>query len=350
MKFYKSAVGIRGDCLYCPLPLSIDSYWNCLTDCYHCYFRRLNRTWGTDLRPTNPDIVARKLENGLKNKNPKSSLAWALKLKKTLRLGNKSDAFQDVELKHGITKEIMKILIDKEWTFVIQTKFLHNMMEYIDLIKTAHKKGLVTILPIISPGLDWDWKYLERKRTTGIQERGRIIKRIIKKGIPIGVNGEPFIPGLHTINMFTETLDFLKNIGIKSYNIYNLHFNDYVAKNFHSIGLDIEKIWEMNQDKNWKPIQKKLCQIAKEKKMILGCPDFVNTGWLWPEKANTCCGITVQNPSRFNTHHWKRLIQKGKSPKEAYKETWEGIGDRETAQKILKGKNCDLYTMKNIII
>jgi len=349
MKTYKAAVGIRGDCLYCPLPLSIDSYWNCLTDCHHCYFRRLNRTWGTDLRPADPDAVARKLENGLKNKHPKSALAWALKLKKTLRVGNKSDAFQDVEMKYGITKEILKILIKNKWTFVIQTKFLHNMMGYEDLLKKAHKEKLVTILPIISPGLEGDWEILERKRTTPIKDRGKIIKEIIKRGWPIGVNGEPFIPGLHTIADFSATLDFLKEIGIKNYNIYNLHLNDYVAKRFHSIGLDIELIWKMNQDAQWGKIQKQLCEIALEKDMILGCPDFVNTGWSWKEKVNTCCGINVPNPSRFNAHHWKHSMQKGKSPQYLFKKTWEGIGDQKVAKKILNGEKCEFYTIKDIV-
>jgi len=348
MKRYKSAVGIRGDCLYCPLPLSIDGYWNCEPNCHHCPFRRLNRTWGQDLRPADPDAIARKLENGLKNNNPKSGLAYALKLKKTIRIGSRTDPFQPAEIKHGVVKEIIRTLIKLEWTFVIQTRFLHNLIEYKPLLEKARKKNLITILPIISPGLDWDFSLLERKTTTPISDRGKIIKQLLKRDFPLGVNGEPFIPGHHTTEMFAETIDWLKNIGVKSYNTYNLHFNDDVAKKMHAIGCDIEKIWEMNQDHQWRIIHQQLCQIALEKGMRLGCPDFVNTGWGWKEKANTCCGINVPNPSRFNAHNWKHLIQKGLSPKEAYQKTWEGIGDRETAQKILRGNKCEFYTIKDI--
>jgi len=348
MKRYKSAVGLRGDCLSCPLPLSIDGYWNCEPNCHHCPFRRLNRTWGEDLRPADPDDVARKLENGLKNKNPKSSMAYALKLRKTIRIGSRTDPFQPAEMKHGVVKEIIKSLIKLDWTFVIQTRFLHNLIEYQPLLEKARKKNLITILPIISPGLDWDWEVLERKITTPIPDRGIIIQKFLKWDFPLGVNGEPFIPGLHTTWMFTEAIEWLKSVGVKSYNTYNLHMNDDVAKKLHTIGLDIEKIWMENQDNRWRDTHQKLCNIAISKGMRLGCPDFINTGWGYKEPANTCCGINVPNPSRFNTHHWKHLLQKGKSPKQVYKDTWEGIGDRELAQKILKGQKCDYFTIKDI--
>ena len=42
--------------------------------------------------PIDLDALESKLVNGLKNKNPKSSLAYCLANKKTIRLGNKADA------------------------------------------------------------------------------------------------------------------------------------------------------------------------------------------------------------------------------------------------------------------
>jgi DNA repair photolyase len=347
-KTYKAAVGIRGDMLYCPLSLSIDSYFQCETDCHHCYMRRLNRTWGTDLRPADPKEVRKKLENGLKNKNPRTHLAHALKLKKTIRLGNKTDPYQDAELKHQVTREILKVLIDLEWDFVIQTRFLGNMMRDIDLLEKAGDLNILTVMPIISPGAERDWEILERKRTTPIDERLEIISELIEGyDFYVGVNGEPFIPGFHTLDEFRDMIRRLKEVGVESYNTYNLHFNDHVAKRFCAIGLDIDKIWRLNQDSSWRKIQRKLCEIATEEKITLGCPDFVNTGKDWREGANTCCGITVANPSKFNTHWWKKLMQKGKTPKQILKRTYEGYGDYELAKKILTGKKCDNYTMKD---
>lgn len=79
MEQLKSMLTIRGDSLYCPLSFSLDTYGNCEIDCYHCYHRRLNYIWGTELKPMDLEIFEKKITNGLKNKNPRSSLAWALK-------------------------------------------------------------------------------------------------------------------------------------------------------------------------------------------------------------------------------------------------------------------------------
>ena len=347
-KELKSAITLRGDMLYCPLSLSIDSYWNCEADCHHCYMRRLNRTWGQELRHANPTEVARKLKNGLANPNPRSYLAHALRHKKTIRLGNKTDPYQPAELKYKVTRGIIEALIELDWSFVLQTRFLSNALRDLDLLVKAHDKGLLTVMPIISPGAERDWEILERKRTTPIDERLEIIGDFIENyDFNVGVNGEPFIPGFHTLDEFRDIIKRLKEMGVQSYNTYNLHFNDHVAKRFCEIGLDIDKIWRMNQDSGWKKIQVELCKIAVEEDIILGCPDFVNTGKKWKEQANTCCGVTVPNPSKFNTHFWKRKLQKGLSPNKVLKKTFEGYGDYELAKKIVTGKKCGNYTMKD---
>jgi DNA repair photolyase len=347
-KSYQAAVGLRGDCLYCPLSLTVDAYWNCLTECHHCYMRRLNRTWGMDLRPSDPDDIYRKLYNGLNNKNPKSSLAWAIHLKKTIRFGNKSDAFQDADNEYIISKRILKVFNKLKWSYVIQTHFLHNMIKYDDIIYKSAKAGNVVIMPVISPGGSKDWDILERQRTTPLDMRIAIIKRLLKDGIPLGVNGEPFIPGYHTIKQFEDTIKLLKSIGVKSYNTYNFHFNDWVAKQLHSIGIDIEKIWYMNQDKEWKKILVQLLEISKKYDILLGVPDFVNTGWEWKEKANTCCGINVPNPTTFNTHYFKKLTQRGLSTKRVIKKTWENIGNKLDGESIILGTTKKMYTLKDI--
>jgi len=345
----KTAVSVRGDCLYCPLPLAVDSYWNCLTDCHHCYFRRLNRTWGTDLRPADPEAIRRKLVAGLANKNPKSSLAHALRLKKTIRLGNKTDPYQDAEREWRVSRGVQRALIDLDWSYVIQTRFLHNLLDDMDLLREASDCNLVTIMPVISPGAEKDHSLLERGRTTPIPRRLRIIKRFLRRGWIVGVNGEPFIPGHHTTDQFRSIVRRLVEVGVQSYNTYNFHWNDYVAKRLHEIGLDIERIWYYNRDEHWRPILKKLMEIADEEGINLSCPDFVNTGWGWKDRANTCCGINVPNPTWFNSHHFKQLMQEGHQPADIDLECWEGIGDRETGMKILRGEKCDLYTMGDVV-
>jgi DNA repair photolyase len=298
------------------------------------------------LRPANPEAIKKKLFNGHRNKNPKSSLAFALRLKKTLRVGNRSDPYQPAEKKYKITRQVLYTLIRQKWSFAIQTRFLNNLLRDEDYLYDAHAKGLLTLIPVISPGGSSDWAVLERKRTAPIYERIKILRKWVKRGWNIGVNGEPFIPGYHTFVQFRDMLKKLKDIGIKSYNTYNLHLNDHVFKNLMKIGLDVNKIADMNQDKYWTHIQKELCSIAEEEGMVLGCPDFVNTAKDWREKTNTCCGVDVPNPSRFTTHLWKKLLQDGKKHGEVFRMTWEGIGDKEVGRKIIEGKKTkEFYTM-----
>ena len=185
---------------------------------------------------------------------------------------------------------------------------------------------------------------LERKRTTPIEERFQHLKILKKQGIKVAVNGEPFIPGFHTIQEFENILKRLKSNGIKTYNTYNLHLNDFVAKRFHSIGLDIEKIWILNQDKNWKPILRQLCDIAKKYNIILGCPDFVNVRSDWPNKTNTCCGINVDKPTTYNAHTWRNMVLANQSVDEIVEKTWDGIGNYEEGIKVLTGKAENMYT------
>ncbi len=347
-KHYGSPICVRWDCLTCPLPVTVECYWSCAADCVHCHVRRLNRTWGNDLRPAEPDAIRRKLEAGLKNPSPKSSLAWALKRKKTLWLGRKSDPYQPVELQLKVARRIEKHLVALGWSFLLSSKYLASVERDEGVLAKAAAAGLLTVLSEISPGAELDWAVLERERTTPIEERLLLLSRWKRWGWNVGVNGEPFIPGYHTEAQFRDILRRLKACGLRSYNTYNVHLNDFVAKRLLEAGLDLERIWTLNQDQYWRPQQRRLCAIAEEEGMTLGCPDFVNVDPSWREQTNTCCGVNVSNPCRYNTHTWRRRLQRGKYTRDQILEkTWEGIGDQELGRKIMFGEPCDHYTMRD---
>jgi len=347
MKKLKQGITMRGDSLYCPLSLSLDSYGNCLTDCYHCYFRNLNKVWGEDLKPLDVENFEKKLISGLKNQKPKTPLAYALNNKKTIRWGNKTDPFQLVEKDYGIAHRVFSILKKLEWSFVIQTRFTHVLEFYQSFIFDC--KNLVTIMPVVSPGLGKDWELFERKRTTLPIERIKYIARLKRKGIKVGVNGEPFIPGFHTVKDFEKTLKVLINHNIYQYNTYNFHFNAFVAKRLVNLpGVDIEKIWFYNQDNQWRLILGKLIDLAEKYGVKLGCPDFVNSGKNYIEPFNTCCGIDVQNPCKFNTHFFKKYKQQGCNINQIIDCTYDGTGDLEEGVSIINGKNSKRFTLNDI--
>jgi DNA repair photolyase len=303
--------------------------------------------WGNKLKPADLEALENKLVNGLKNQNPKTVLAHALKQKKTIRFGNKTDPFQLIERTHKTSKKILSILIRLEWTFVIQTKFTHVMMDYEKRLLRANRKNLITVMPVMSPGLEKDWEMFERRQSTPPIDRLKHAAYLQYKGVPVGFNGEPFIPGFHTVNDFENTLKLLKEYKIKSYNTYNFHFNPYVAKRLHAIDIDIEKIWFYNQDDQWKKILPKLLKLSKKYNIILGNPDFVNTGKNWVEQANTCCGVNVPNPCTFNSHYFKKYKQLGLNDKSIFTKCYDGTGDPEQGSQIITGECKDMYNLKD---
>jgi DNA repair photolyase len=346
---YKNPITIRGGHWTCPLPLALESYWACEADCLHCVGRRLNKIWGTEQRCTNSDNVEKILKNALLNKTPKTIQSQALHNKKAFFLGRKADPYQPIEKEKKITQKLIQILIQLNWPVVICSKYQSIAERDTDLFLKGRE--LIHMLIEITPGVESDWELFEHKRTSEIKDRLQISKYWQKLGIKVGVRGEPFIPGYHTIKQFRDILKRLKSYNLKSYNIYNLHMNEYTMKRLYNIGLDIEKIWDFNQDCHWSFLQKKLCQIAKEENIELGCPDFVNVPINWTSNVNTCCGINVTNAFTFNTHNWRNSIVNGKSSIETLNESWEGIGtieDKKQANIIITGKpSKDFYTMKN---
>ena len=86
-------------------------------------------------------------------------------------------------------------------------------------------------------------------------------------------------------------------------------------------------------------------EISQKHNIILGCPDFVNTGPKWIEKANTCCGINVPTPTTFNTHFWKKKIQEGVKQEEFFDQSFDGSGDYEEGKKIVSEKSSKFYTL-----
>ena len=344
LETYKTPVKMRSAHLTCPLALALESYWACEADCFHCVGRRLNKVWGYGQRCTDPEQVRKILTNALKNPYPKTIEGQALYHKKAFFFGRKADPYQPIEIEKQVTRRIIEILIELDWPFAICSRYQANMERDEDLFLKGGDN--VHILTEITPGAEADWELFERERTTPVEDRMRLSERWKKKGIKVGVRGEPYIPGYHTLKQFKDVLKRLKSHGLNSYNIYNLHINEYTIKRFYDLGLDIEKIWTLNQDEHWAKLQKRLCIIAQGIGITLGCPDFVNVPKDWYHSVNTCCGLTVKNALTFNTHNWRNLKLRGKKAWTILAETWEVIGteqDIEQAKAIVNGKQSNQY-------
>jgi DNA repair photolyase len=267
-----------------------------------------------------------------------------------MRIGNKVDAFNPLENKYHVSKKIIRVLLAKEWSFVVQTRFPYTLWNFTTFDWDRFRK-FGTVLVVITPGRDLDWEIMEGKKTHTTLFRLEALKNFQEVGVPVGVQGEPYIPGFHTPSMFEETLKLLKSYGVKSYTTYNFHFTPFVAKRLAELRdprVDVEKIWYYNQDKEWRKILRELLDIAKRLGIRMGCPDFVNSGRKHVEPFNTCCGINVSNPCTFNTHYFKRFAQQGMSLDRILSLTNDGTGNYENALSILNGNTeSEFYTLRD---
>ena len=346
MRTYKSPLTIRGDSLYCPLSLGLDSYWNCEYDCTYCYCRGLNHTWGLNQRAADPEEVERRLVNGLKNPHPKSSLAWALKGKKTIRFGNKSDPFVPLERKLGVTKAILRILKKMEWSLKLETRST-------DYLNPAYLEEmdpkLCVITASITCGMDRDYQAFESSDLPTPEERLHALQVIAKEGFQVGVVSEPFMNGWHALQDWETFIQALKDHGIRRVNTYHMHLSPFVAKRLAEIpDLDIEAIWMGNEDRRWKPILRQILEINRREGMIFGCPDFVNSGD-YQSSCNTCCGVDVPCPTTFNFIGWKKIgLRCGCVRWEDAEATWDGVGDRKAGREIFDGIQRGFYGWRDL--
>jgi DNA repair photolyase len=352
-RLFKTGLTLRGDHYYCPLALQLSTYWNCEVGCASCYLRRMNRTWGSELRPLDTSVLVNQMVVGDRARN---SLANAIRARKTVYVGAKTDPYQPAEEKYEATRRALDVLLSHGFSIVVATKFPTRAKR--DYSMFREYRSLVSIMPIISPGWGADWAKLEGGRTERPDSRLEAAVWWAAEGFNVGVNGEPFIPGFHTEDEFRVAVKRIRRAGIRSYNTYNLHFNDWNMKALHAAGVDVEKINDLNRgrapeldlaDDDWPQILPRLIKIAQDEGIVLGCPDFVNSGaYTEPSEVNTCCGLRVPNPCTMNFITWKRMRAQGLSDSAILGNSYDGVGDSEEAAELLKGDVKNLYTLKDV--
>lgn len=316
---------IRGDSTACPMPFGLDTYYNCVFDCAYCCFLGLAHVWGGDKphRVLDLDWFKRKMVSGLKASRPKSPMAWAIKHRKTLRIGNKYDPLPPQEAELGITRQVLEFLRDLGWSVVIQSKNGLLLLEYADLLV---EMGAIVTTTVTAGG--WgDWVTLELQRPPAPVDRLNALMQLAQRGLQVGVITEPFIPGYHTLEQFEQLVNMVHVRGIERMNTYNLRMTPFVARRLIEIGLDVEAIWDANQDENWRALLQDILAIATSHGVKIGCPDFANAGRFLPT-TNTCCGVDVERPCTFNIINWRKIgLERGEVMLSDVLATYDGVGN-----------------------
>lgn len=175
-------------------------------------------------------------------------------------------------------------------------------------------------------------------------ERIRALGQLAEAGLQVGIITEPFIPGYHTVQQFRDLASLALEHGVTRLNTYNLRLTPFVAKRLLKAGLDVERIFDENQDEQW---GKTLAELLETPGVSIGCPDFANAGRV-PSPANTCCGVDVKNPCTFNIIHWRQMgLEQGQVTSQDARGTWDGVGDLEEGMSLFEGRLPDYYDLSD---
>lgn len=178
----------------------INPYVGCEHGCKHCYCPampgvkftnggRSQREWGQYIFPKE-NIVSR-LKKDLKTFNPyKSSTSWG---RGVILISFLTDCYSPIEVKLGITREILKLVLEAGHKVRIQTRSALAERDF-DVLE-YHKDQVLfgTSLPYLDDSLA---RVLEPKATAP-SRRLRMLERAAKKGIPVYAAIAPVMPFHH---------------------------------------------------------------------------------------------------------------------------------------------------------
>jgi DNA repair photolyase len=223
-----------GDCV-------INPYRGCEFGCLYCYSLENKNIKDSDFfKSLGIKInIAEVLERELRYKSPKRVL-----------LGSTTECFQYQELKHNLTKRIIKILNKFKIPYTILTKS-HLIKEHLPLIAENKENKIYFTFNCAS---DETIKFFEKK-SPSIQQRLETLEAILGRNIALRVHIGPFIPYLSTLEEILKRLpEGVKEIDIELYH--------------HKMG-NFEKILRVIEKNIGKELKDKLVFIyAKEENYL----------------------------------------------------------------------------------
>lgn len=181
----KSAIG------KCGFPgggLCINPYVGCAHSCVYCYSRFMKRftghteEWGTfaDARVNIGDVLGKQLRSSrFKGQQ--------------IYIGTVTDPYQPIEARYGLTRGILRVLLDHDGPVSILTKS-DMVLRDLDLLK-----GLKEIdVNFTIATLDHEWKSLVEPNSPTVRHRLLAAKKLVCEGIPVVAMMGPYWP------IFTE--------------------------------------------------------------------------------------------------------------------------------------------------
>lgn len=168
---------------------SINPYRGCEHGCIYCFARPthsyLNLSPGLDFETR---IIAK--VNAAERL--RETLAGARYEPRSLVIGTATDAYQPVERKLGLTRQVIEVLAEARHPFSVVTKS-SGIERDLDLIAPMAAQGLVSVYLSVTT-LDNDLSRILEPRAAAPARRLRTIQALAEAGVPVGVSVSPIIP------------------------------------------------------------------------------------------------------------------------------------------------------------
>lgn len=182
---------VRNDSPDIPFTFSLNPYRGCEHGCIYCYARPsheyLGFSAGIDfetkimVKPDAPRLLARAL--GAKRWVPQ-----------TVTLSGNTDPYQPVERKLALTRRCLEVFLEFRNPVSIITKNALVLRD-IDLLDSMARLGLIHVMLSVT-SLDPALIRIMEPRTSAPPLRLQAVGELARRGIPVGVNIAPVIPGL----------------------------------------------------------------------------------------------------------------------------------------------------------
>ena len=221
---------------------SMNPYQGCEHGCIYCYARNTHEYYGFsagldfESKIIVKENAARLLEQQLLHKN------WNAV---PIMLSGNTDCYQPQEKKFGITRQMLKVMVQYRHPVGIISKN-SLVLRDLDLLQDLASEKLVHVYISITT-LDEHLRRFMEPRTASSLKRLQTVEGLAKAGVPVGIMNAPIIPGLnhHEItNVIKAAADHgALNAGMT---IVRLNgsvgkiFEDWLRKNFPD---RFDKVW-----------------------------------------------------------------------------------------------------------
>lgn len=229
----------------CPLPIKLNPYLGCTGGCSYCFAVQMRKPNQPDrsksLWPGSVDFLRDKLDESLNGNKNKSYLHECLRQKIPIQIGVLTDPFQPVERLFRVTYQMIELLYDYDYPFMLITKF--NVPK--DCLELLGDCDCVVHVSLSS--LDPEFINKTEKNTPSPRERLKNMKQLYQCDVQIQHRFWPVWPLL--TDEPGELFESVSNMGcsdtIVSY-IRLFNYKRFMPRINKSLGFDYLKYLEKN--------------------------------------------------------------------------------------------------------